>query len=388
MPAGWVAAATLATGVYSANEQSKAAKGSSKDARKATEAQVQLGRDQLDYLKEQDALKEALGGNWYDYQRGIAEEEDARRFGLLPQIQANAQAAADEAMANAGIFIDEVNGIAYDASGQMLGNAEELRASLADDAMQTSGQLMDNAQFSEDDYLQEAGRATADVSQAFGKSRDAARRNMMRYGIDPNSMAGLETSSAMDQALAEADVVNRGRRDMRNVEQGRIRDALTTGYGMRNSATQAGYGAMDSAIRGGAALRTSATGAGRAALDEAIRYGRGGLTSSMLTNLGTRSEQLGITDPRIGMVSQTSAGYGNAANAYGNQALMANQNAMNSSRNATQAMTSAGQAAGQIAGYYYGRPQSGMTGSTTAPATTAYDPNTGMSSYGDNQEYY
>ena len=157
---------------------------------------------------------------------------------------------------------------------------------------------------------------------------------------------------------------------------------------MRSGAESTGRGALDSAIRGGAALKTSATGAGRAAIDEAIRYGRGGLTSSMMTNLGTRSEQLGITDPRIGMVSQTNAGYANTANAYGNQAAMANQQAMNSSQNATNAMISAGQTAGQIAGYYYGQQPTGMTGSTSNQPATAYDPNTGMSSYADNQEQY
>lgn len=432
----WVGVGTvggLVISGWAANEQSKAGKDASKDARKATEAQVALGREQLDYLKSQDELRQGLGSAWYDGQRNIAEQEDARRFGILPQLYDNASISFDETMANAGLFYDEATGLAYDANGQMVGNAEDLYSELTGNAAEYGGAALDNAyeyggeaignadrmydeltgnaRYSDTDYQAATDAASADVVQSFGKARDMTRRNMMRYGGNPNSsdFARFESGSALDQAAAEAGAVNTTRRSMKSEERGRLNDAilrgltaragaLESGYGAVDSATRyaggmnadaftTGRGAIDSAVRGGAALRTSAVGAGRSAIDSAIQRGRGGLTQAMMTNLGTSSAQLGLTDPRIGIVSQTTPGYSTVAGALGNQASYSANNAAQYNQNATDAMASAGQAAGQIAGYYYGRNRTPST--PAAPASSGwYNNDTGMSGYADNQERY
>ncbi len=426
----WVAVGVAAVGVLSAYQQSEAAKNASKDANKASDAQIALGHEQLDYLKDQDELKQGLGSEWYDYQRNLAEQEDQRRFDILPQVYDNAQASFDEVMANAGLYYDEATGLAYNASGEIQGNAWDLYGELTGNAQmygegaldnaysfqsdilgnadRTYNELTDNARYSEQDYLDATGAASGDVVQSFDKSRGITRRNAMRYGLNPNSseFSRMESDSAIDQALAEAGAVNTTRRSMKNEERGRLDSAIRAGLSARADALRYGSGAVDSAIRysgdinrdaytqgrgaidsatrAGAALELSAVGAGRAGMDSAIRYGRGNLSNAMLTNLGTTSSQLGIVDPRIGMVSQTNSGYGTLSNAYAQQAAAASANAASSSANATNAMVSAGSTAGMIAGYNYNRPVTNTT-QNNSTSGVAYDPETGMSSYGDNQ---
>lgn len=431
----WLGALISAGAGYQASHEAKRqAELDRRSAEAATGAQLELGRDQLEFLQEQDEFRSELGSAWYDTQRGLAEQEDARRFAILPQLQDNAEAAMAEAMTNAGLFYDNVTGLAYDAAGQIFGNAEDLYYEMLGNADQYGGMAMDtargyqsdivgnadrmydeltgNARYSDAEYQDAIGAASADVVQSFDKSRGLARRNMMRYGANPNSseFARMESESALDQALAEANGMNTTRRSMRSEERSRLNDAILNGLTARASALESGHGAvdsatryaggmqrdaittgrsaLDSATRAGAGLQISAEGSGRGALDEAIRYGRGMTDSAFRTNLATSSAQLGLVDPRIGLVTQTGPGYGAVATALGNQASNASASANQNSSNATSAMTAAGQAAGQIAGYYYGRSgaDGGGSGGNWSSSGNWYNEDTGMSDLGDNQE--
>lgn len=93
-----------------------------------------------------------------------------------------------------------------------------------------------------------------------------------------------------------------------------MRDALTAGYNAKTNAETTGRGAIDSATRGGAALTTAATGMGRTAIDNATRTGRAGVADALQTNLNTKSAQLGIVDPRIGMPAATAPAYAGGLN--------------------------------------------------------------------------
>lgn len=291
--------------------------------------QLNLSKEALAFAREQDATKQQLGSDWYNNQTGIATAEDARRFGLLPQIQENAQATMDEVMANAGLYYDEQTGNAYDAEGQLMGNAEELYANMTGDASRYSQDMLDSAQYSDDEYQQAAGQGSADVAQSFAKAREATRRNMLRAGINPNSSqyADQEIQSGNDEALAEAGTINSERRRMRAEARGATRDALTAGYGARTSAETTGRDARRSAITTGAGLVGSALQSGRSALDDAIRYGRGAMDDAYKTNLNTRSSQLGIGDPRLGMTSAALSQMNNNIGTYGAQAGQKSQQA-------------------------------------------------------------
>jgi hypothetical protein len=429
----WLAGLISAGASYQAShEQNRRADAALKSANQLNAAQLELGRDQLDYLMAQDEYRSGLGSAWYDNQRDIAEQEDARRFAILPQMYDNAQALFDERMANAGLFYDEATGLAYDAAGNMMGNAHDLFDSINENAQMYGGNALDNAYGYQDDIVGNADRmydeltgnarysdadiqaavdvASGDVAQNYDRATGMARRNMLRYGGNPNSsdFARFESNSALDEALAQVMAQNDTRRKMRADERDRMERAIQAGLGARGSALQSGYGAVDSAnryagdineraintghgaidsaLRGGTALQMSAVGSGRAALDNAITSGRGALDDAMRTNLATSSAQLGLVDPRIGIVSQTGPGYSATAAALGQQAANNTAAANQHSENATNAMIAAGKTAGTIAGYYY-RPNQQQQAQQQAIQPTSYDTNTGMSSYGDNQEY-
>lgn len=332
----WVAVAVAGTGLvtgYMANQNAKDAAG---NQAAASAEQTALQRDQFDWQRERDENQQELGGAWYDWQRGIAGQEDARRFGLNRENFTNAQDYYDESMQNAGLTYDELTGNAYDAQGN-----------LVSDAYDSSQQLMDNAQYSDADYMDEEGRASADVTQAFEKARGSSRRRAMAYGIDPNSSAFLnsETGGGLIQANAEAGAINSGRRGMRSQERDRVRDAITTGYGMRSGATTAGTGMVNSAVL-----------AGRSAMGGAIASGRGAIGDALKTNMSTRSEQLGLIDPRIGMTSTAGNVLGQMANTQGQNANNWGNQAAASNQAASSALAAGIGGAAQIYGYNQSRP--------------------------------
>lgn len=336
------------------------------DARGYTAGQVARADQGTQYALDQDAWRKGLATDQFDWQRGIAELEDARRFGLYQDNIANQNAAFDEALTNAGLYYDETTGNALDAYGNVVGNANDLYAELTGNADQYGGmatsnaqgyqgdivgnadrmydELTDNARYSDADYQQASDLASANVLQSFDKARGSARRNMLRYGGDPNSsdFARFENQSALDQALAESGAVNTSRRAMKSEERGRLNSAIMAGLTARANALQSGYGATDSATRyagesrgnaittgrkmindaelAGRGMVSSAYGSGRSAMDTAQARGRAGISDAYKTGIDTKSSQYGMVDPRLDLKLEGSGAYDAAANQYGNAA--------------------------------------------------------------------
>lgn len=333
MPAGAAIAGVGLFSSYMANQNAKDAAG---NQAAASAEQTALQRDQFDWQKARDENQQELGGAWYDWQKGIAGQDDARRYALNDQNFTNAQDYADESMQNAGLTYDELTGNAYDAQGN-----------LVSDAYDSSQQLMDNAQYSDADYLDAEGQASADVTQAFDKAQGMTRRNLMAYGIDPNSSQFINSQAGggLAQAGAEVNAINSGRRSMRDTERNRVRDAITTGHGMRSNATTAGTGMVNSAVL-----------AGRSAIGGAVANGRGAIGDALKTNMSTRSEQLGLIDPRIGMPSTAGNVLGQMANTQGQNANNWGAQAAASNQAASNALAAGIGGAAQIYGYNQARP--------------------------------
>lgn len=97
-------------------------------------------------------------------------------------------------------------------------------------------------------YDPRLGEVTADVALAFDKAGSIQRRNMERYGVDPNSgrFAGVTRNLALKRALAESGGRTQERRRAEDITYQRRRDAANFGRGARSEAmsgyTQAGAG--------------------------------------------------------------------------------------------------------------------------------------------------
>ena len=88
-----------------------------------------------------------------------------------------------------------------------------------------------------------AGRAAADVTQAFTSQRDAMMRDMARSGADPSSGrfgAGLR-SMAATEALAKAGAMTKGREGAKTLGYAKKMDAVGIGRGLPG-ASQGAYG--------------------------------------------------------------------------------------------------------------------------------------------------
>ena len=88
-----------------------------------------------------------------------------------------------------------------------------------------------------------AGRAAADVTQAFTSQRDAMMRDMARSGADPSSGrfgAGLR-SMAATEALANAGAMTKGREGAKTLGYAKKMDAVGIGRGLPG-ASQGAYG--------------------------------------------------------------------------------------------------------------------------------------------------
>lgn len=114
----------------------------------------------------------------------------------------------------------------------------------------------------------EAGRAVADVEQAFANTRGQSQRAMARMGVNPSDGRQAAMSSQMDaqQALARATAANNARRNVETQGWARRMDAAGLGRGVvSGQATQAGMAANlgNSALNASnAALGAGQSGAG------------------------------------------------------------------------------------------------------------------------------
>lgn len=111
----------------------------------------------------------------------------------------------------------------------------------------------------------EAGRAQADVTQAFDAERRAALANLESYGVDP-SMArsgALDRSARIAQAAVSAGAANQTRMNVENTGRALRGEAINLGRGYQSQIAQA-YATAQNAGQGAvsANLATTASGAG------------------------------------------------------------------------------------------------------------------------------
>lgn len=140
------------------------------------------------------------------------------------------------------------------------GNFSSAASELNDVAI---GNLLKYGEVSENDLV---GQATTDNTLAYNKAADAARRNMSRMGINPNSgrFAGMDIDIALTRAAAEAGARNLARIQARNENFNRAQTLANFGKGYNDLALNAANAATN-------ALR-SATNAYTAAGGNADRY--------------------------------------------------------------------------------------------------------------------
>jgi hypothetical protein len=127
-----------------------------------------------------------------------------------------------------------------------------------------------------DQQEQYAGRAGADVTQAFAQSRDGLQRTMARRGVGLGSGAGLSAMSRMgtEEALAKAGAMNQTREAARQLGWTRLGEAAALGRGLP------GFGQASAGLASG--MGQQALAAGGAGLGAAT-----GASGAYNANIGT-----------------------------------------------------------------------------------------------------
>ena len=143
-----------------------------------------------------------------------------------------------------------------DLTGQLAGQASKINSlagnytNYADTINDTAiNNLLKYGEVSENDLV---GTATTDNTLSYNKAYDAARRNMTRMGINPNSgrFAGMEQSFALNRAAAEAGARNLARIQARNENFSRAGTLAGLGYNYSRlglNATNSATSALNSA---------------------------------------------------------------------------------------------------------------------------------------------
>jgi hypothetical protein len=161
----------------------------------------------------------------------------------------------------------------------------DLSSSITDTALD---RLNRYGEVSENDLV---GNAVTDNSLAYSKAWDAAQRDLLRRGVNPNSgrFAGMSQSYALNRAAAEAGARNQMRLQARNENYQRANALAGLGYNYAglglnaaNSATSA-YNAANSAFNqaagvqqnyGGMLSSLAAADRNYADMNDMFRYGR------------------------------------------------------------------------------------------------------------------
>jgi hypothetical protein len=118
--------------------------------------------------------------------------------------------------------------------------------------------LLKYGEVSENDLV---GRAATDNALAYGKSYDAAQRNLTRMGINPNSgrFAGMNMDFALTRAAAEAGARNQARIQARNENFARAGTLANVGRNYAGLGLQAA-GTATSALGSAANIYNAAAG--------------------------------------------------------------------------------------------------------------------------------
>ena len=121
---------------------------------------------------------------------------------------------------------------------------------------------------------QAAGVAQADVGRAFGMQQQSHQRDMMRYGVNPNSgrFAGLNQQMATNEALARAGAGTAARRSVEDGAFARQQSAVGLASGQGASA-MAGLGSAASGFAGLSANAANANAQSQAGIGQLVGTG-------------------------------------------------------------------------------------------------------------------
>jgi hypothetical protein len=131
----------------------------------------------------------------------------------------------------------------------------------------------------------EAGKAQASVAETFEASRRAAAQNLESFGVDPSSTryAALDAGSRIAQAAAAAAAGNTAREGVQDKARSLRTEAITVGQGYPASIATQGSTALQSGNQGiNSALAT--TGSGANTMGTSTQYGAIG--NQALSNMG------------------------------------------------------------------------------------------------------
>jgi hypothetical protein len=151
-----------------------------------------------------------------------------------------------------------------------MGRAKQYDSRYFDTQVPLEDQIIAKArQYNEADQQEQyAGRAGADVTQAFAQSRDGLQRTMARRGVGLGSGAGLSAMSRMgtEEALAKAGAMNQTREAARQLGWTRLGEAAALGrglpgFGQASAGLSSGMG-QQALSAGGAGLSAAAGASG------------------------------------------------------------------------------------------------------------------------------
>lgn len=220
--------------------------------KEAAELYAQVAREQLAWAREQYASDRAVTQQFLDV--------------MLPNMRAESEAASRERQRYQTIFQPLEDALAKEAQEYATPERQAL----------------------------EAGKAQADVAQAFDAQRRSALATLESYGVDPSqARAGaLDRSARISQAAASAGAANAARTQVENVGRALRGEAINIGRGYPgavaqayNTAQQAGGGAVQ------ANLQTTASGANT--MGTGMQWA--GLQSGFMQNWGQNLDSQGRT---------------------------------------------------------------------------------------------
>lgn len=138
----------------------------------------------------------------------------------------------------------------------------------------------------------EAGKAQADVAQAFDAQRKGALAALESYGVDP-SMArsgALDRSARISQAAASAGAANAARTQVENIGRALRGEAINIGRGYPGSIAQA-YNTAQAAGGGAVNANLQTTASGANTMGTGMQWS--GLQSGFLQNWGQNMDSQG-----------------------------------------------------------------------------------------------
>lgn len=150
----------------------------------------------------------------------------------------------------------------------------------------------------------EAGRAQADVAQAFDAQRKAALANLESYGVDP-SMArsgALDRSVRVAQAATSAGAANVTRQNVENTGRALRGEAINLGRGYQSQIAQA-YSTSQNAGQGAVSATLAQTASGAATMGTGLQWN--GAQSGYLQNWGNALGGQSAANARAAQASQS-----------------------------------------------------------------------------------